>query len=121
VPHAAGTLYWRETLQQVNIAGPVERLSEAESDALFHDRPPEAQRTTAVSQQSEPLTDERALRDAAGALAASGDPVPRPHDWGGYVIVPDRIEFWHGSPDRLHRRLSYTRDGDGWSPLRLQP
>jgi pyridoxamine-phosphate oxidase len=120
VPHAAGSLYWRETLQQINIAGPVERLTDEESDALFAARPPEAQATTVVSQQSEPLLDPAAQRLAAAALRGGGS-IPRPPDWSGYRLIIERIEFWHGSPDRLHRRLEYSRTASGWSHARLQP
>jgi len=121
VPWAAGTLYWRETLQQVQLAGPVERLSEEESDALFAARPRAAQAATLASSQSAELTDPALLRESAAAIAASTEPLQRPRDWGGYRLVPERIEFWHGSPDRLHRRLLYTKAADGWAPRRLQP
>lgn len=120
-PWAAGTLYWRETLQQVNVAGPVERLSEAESDALFDERPRDARATAVVSRQSEPLDSEAELRAAAQHLSAGGDALARPQGWGGFRLVPQRIEFWHGSPDRLHRRLQYLREGSDWRSERLQP
>lgn len=121
VGRAAGTLYWRETLQQVNLAGPVERLGGDASDSLFAERPVAAQATAAVSHQGERLEDPAALREKAEALAARGAPVERPPGWGGYRLVPDRIEFWHGSTDRLHRRLYYAREGGAWSHHRLQP
>jgi dihydrophenazinedicarboxylate synthase len=121
VGRAAGTLYWRETLQQVNVAGPVERLTDDRSDQLFQERPVAAQATTTVSRQGQPLPDPRALRERAEGLATRGEPLLRPEGWGGYRLVPDRIEFWHGSTDRLHRRLCYARDGDSWSHRRLQP
>lgn len=119
-PRASLTFYWRETLQQINVAGAVETLTDEESDALFHDRPPLAQATTAASRQSQPLTSEAELRAAAGALVASGH-IARPADWTGYRVVAERIEFWYGSTDRLHRRLQYTRAGTTWTPVRLQP
>ncbi|MBO9532791.1 MAG: pyridoxal 5'-phosphate synthase [Solirubrobacteraceae bacterium] len=120
-PRAAGSLYWRETRQQVNLAGRVERLPEAESDALFAERPRAAQATTLASHQSEPLDDEPALARAARAATNGSEPLERPADWGGYRLVVDRIEFWHGSPDRLHRRLEYTLADGGWTWRRLQP
>ena len=119
-PRAAMTFYWRETLQQINVAGLVETLSDDESDALFADRPPQAQATTAVSQQSRPLTSEAGLRAAAAAALEAGH-VTRPGDWTGYRLVPDEIEFWYGSPDRLHRRLQFTRTDATWTSRRLQP
>ncbi|GAA4261765.1 phenazine biosynthesis FMN-dependent oxidase PhzG [Dactylosporangium darangshiense] len=120
-PFAAATFYWRETLQQVNVAGPVRQLSPAESDALFAERPVAAQATTAASRQSAPLHDEAALRRRAADLLAAGGTIARPDGWAGYRIEPAAIEFWHGSVDRLHRRLRYDRHPTGWTPQRLQP
>ncbi|RHA38181.1 pyridoxamine 5'-phosphate oxidase [Cellulomonas rhizosphaerae] len=119
-PRASLTFYWRETLQQVTVAGPVETLPDDASDALFHDRPPLAQATTAASRQSEPLVSEAELRAAAAALAAGG-PIARPADWTGYRVVAERIELWYGSTDRLHRRLQYTLIDGTWTAQRLQP
>jgi len=119
-PRAAGTLYWRETLQQVTVEGPVRRLSEAESDAIFGERPADAQATTVASRQGEPLEDPEALRQMAASLGAD-EPLPRPTRWGGWRLDPDLVEFWHGSPDRLHRRLLYIWGESGWKHKRLQP
>jgi pyridoxamine 5'-phosphate oxidase len=118
-PRAAGTLYWRETLQQITIEGPVERLSEAESDALFAERPQAGQATTVASSQGEGLADPSELRRKADEL--SGKELRRPPTWGGFRLDPDLIEFWHGSPTRLHRRLLYIKGERGWSHQRLQP
>jgi dihydrophenazinedicarboxylate synthase len=119
-PRAAGTLYWRETLQQVTVEGPVRRLSEAESDEIFGERPPDAQATTVASEQGKPLEDPGALRQTADSLTGD-EPLRRPARWGGWRLDPDLVEFWHGSPDRLHRRLLYIREEDGWQHQRLQP
>lgn len=120
-PRAAGTLYWRETLQQITVEGPVTKLSEAESDALFAERPPAGQATTVASNQGESLADPAELREVADSLAHRAEPLRRPERWGGYRLDPDLIEFWHGSPDRLHRRLLYIKKDGGWSHQRLQP
>ncbi|HWO84478.1 MAG TPA: pyridoxal 5'-phosphate synthase [Solirubrobacterales bacterium] len=120
-PRAAGTLYWRETLQQVTIEGPVRKLSEEESDALFTERPQAAQATAAASRQGEALDDPARLRDSAKSLAADGAPPPRPPHWGGWRLDPDLVEFWHGSPSRLHRRLLYIKSDGAWQHQRLQP
>jgi pyridoxamine 5'-phosphate oxidase len=120
-PRAAGTLYWRETLQQIVVEGPVRQLSEEESDALFAERPPAGQATTVASHQGESLADPAELREAASSLAKSAEPLHRPRRWGGYRLDPDLIEFWHGSPDRLHRRLLYAKTDERWSHQRLQP
>jgi pyridoxamine 5'-phosphate oxidase len=118
-PRAAGILYWRETLQQITIEGPVERLSEEESDALFAERPAAGRATTVASEQGAPLADPEALRQRADEL--DGEEPRRPPNWGGYRLDPDLIEFWHGSPTRLHRRLLYIKDEGGWTHRRLQP
>ena len=118
-PRAAGTLYWRETLQQITIEGPVERLSEEESDALFAERPAAGRATTVASNQGATLADPAELRRKADDL--DGAELRRPPNWGGYRLDPDLIEFWHGSPTRLHRRLLYIKGEGGWSPQRLQP
>ncbi|HET8814415.1 MAG TPA: pyridoxal 5'-phosphate synthase [Solirubrobacterales bacterium] len=120
-PRAAGTLYWRETLQQINVEGPVARLGEAESDAIFGERPEEARAVTIASRQGNPLDDSAALRRTADALRSSGEPLSRPPRWGGFRLDPDLIEFWHGSADRLHRRLLYLKRDGRWTHQRLQP
>ncbi|WP_406727104.1 phenazine biosynthesis FMN-dependent oxidase PhzG [Streptomyces sp. GD-15H] len=122
-PWASLTFYWRETLQQLTVQGPVEVLTGEESDELFARRPLAAQATTAVSRQSRPLGDETELKARAKALVDAGDPVARPDEWSGYRLVPQAIEFWYGSPDRLHRRLRYDRAADtaDWTHQRLQP
>jgi pyridoxamine-phosphate oxidase len=119
-PRAAGTLYWRETLQQVTVEGPVRKLSEEESDAIFGERPPDAKATTVASRQGEPLEDPKALREEANSLTAD-EALSRPARWGGWRLDPDLVEFWHGSPDRLHRRLLYIKGERGWRNQRLQP
>jgi pyridoxamine-phosphate oxidase len=120
-PRAAGTLYWRETLQQVTIEGPVRNLSEEESDALFAERPPAAQAAALASKQGEALGDSAALRSGAKDLVSSPEPLTRPAHWGGWRLDPDLVEFWHGSPSRLHRRLLYVKSEGTWQHRRLQP
>jgi dihydrophenazinedicarboxylate synthase len=118
---ASGVLYWRETKQQVILTGPVQRLSCAESDELWADRPIATQAMSAVSVQSARLDDEEALRCQARHRAAAGEQLPRPAEWSGYRLVPRSVEFWRGSPDGLHRRLRYDWTDDGWITCRLQP
>lgn len=122
-PWASLSFYWRETLQQITAAGEVEELPGAEADAIFAGRPRDAQVASAVSRQSAPLTDEAGLRDHAKALYEADRPIPRPDNWTAYRLIPRELEFWYGSPTRLHRRLLYTRpDGDtAWTRRRLQP
>ena len=119
-PRAAGTLYWRETLQQITIEGPVERLGDEEADEIFGERPAAARAAAVASRQGETLEDPEALRAAASSRAAD-ESHKRPGRWGGWRLDPDLVEFWHGSPTRLHRRLLYIRGDDGWEHKRLQP
>jgi dihydrophenazinedicarboxylate synthase len=119
-PRAAGTLYWRETLQQVTVEGPVRKLGEEESDEIFGARPADAQASTVASRQGEPLEDPAELRRSADELSSKGQ-LRRPGRWGGYRLDPDLVEFWHGSPDRLHRRLLYIKGERGWQHRRPQP
>jgi pyridoxine/pyridoxamine 5'-phosphate oxidase len=102
-------------------------LSDEESDALFADRSPKSRAATAVAHQSTPFTDgpeetlDALIARANELLERSGDDVPRPATWVGYRLVPDMVEFWHASRDRMHRRLRYLAADGGWIVDRLQP
>jgi pyridoxamine 5'-phosphate oxidase len=123
-PHAALQAYWRETMQQLRFEGQVVRLSDAESDALFGDRSPKSRAATAIADQSavlEPRTLQDLIDDANDLLEDSGDDVPRPARWVAWRLEPDIVEFWHGSRDRMHRRLQYALAEGAWTATRLQP
>ncbi len=120
-PRAAVALYWRETRQQLRLAGAVELLPDAESDAIWADRPLLSQAASAVSKQSATLEDPAEFQAEAIRLAEPGTPLTRPAGWNGYRLRPDSIEFWHGGADRMHRRLRYDRTIDGWTHERLYP
>jgi pyridoxamine 5'-phosphate oxidase len=123
-PFAALQVYWRETMQQLRFEGRAVQLSDAESDALFADRSPKSRAATAIADQSsvlEPRTLQDLIDDANALLDESEDDVPRPEGWVAWRLEPDRVEFWHGSRDRMHRRLQYRLGGDGWAVERLQP
>jgi pyridoxamine-phosphate oxidase len=118
---ASGVFYWRETSQQLIIAGPVHRLTGSASDELWFARHPSTHPMSVAAQQSDLLEDEEALRAEAQRLADSGETLARPEAWLGYEMKLAMVEFWQGSPDRLHRRLRYDREGDSWTSHRLQP
>lgn len=122
-PHAALVFYWPTTSSQVRVEGTVDRLPAADSEAYWTRRPRGSQLAARASRQSQPIASREALEAAwaAEAAAVGEGPVPRPADWGGYRLVPARIEFWSGRPDRLHDREVYTVAGDGWRRERLQP
>lgn len=119
----AALFYWGELERQVRVEGNAERLSDEESDAYFSSRPRGHQLAAWASEQSEPLEDRDVLeqRQKDYAERFDGESVPRPHSWGGYLIVPDRFEFWQGREDRMHDRLEYCTNATGWTVRRLQP
>jgi pyridoxamine-phosphate oxidase len=117
--HGAGVLYWRETNQQIVVAGHVEQLPDGDADALWAARPAASHPMSVATRQSAPLADEAGLLAEAHRLA--GTPLPRPDFWVGYLLVPSTVEFWQSSPDRLYRRLRYDRVDGEWTAMRLQP
>jgi pyridoxamine 5'-phosphate oxidase len=122
-PYAALCVHWNSLEEQIRIEGRVERLPADESDAYFNSRPRGSQLGAWASKQSEPLPSRESLEAEYRETERrfDGQPIPRPPFWGGFRLVPDRIEFWLGRPDRLHDRLVYTRDGSGWTITRLYP
>jgi pyridoxamine 5'-phosphate oxidase len=122
-PHAALLFFWSELERQIRIEGIVERTTAAESDKYFHSRPLKSRLAAIASEQSAPVADRAALEQHYEAVAAQyGDAPPRPDNWGGFRLVPQRIEFWQGRRSRFHDRIVYTLQPDGsWTRSRLQP
>jgi pyridoxamine 5'-phosphate oxidase len=122
-PRAALILYWRELDRQVRIRGVVEKLPASDDDAYFSSRSPEARIGAWASPQSQPIADRETL-DALVAEAGdgfTGEEIPRPDFWGGFLVRPERIEFWQGQAARLHDRFVYIRAAEGWEIQRLAP
>lgn len=116
--------YWDKLFRQVRIRGPISKVDRAESQAYWQTRPIKSQLGAIASKQSETIKDRSALEDAfQAALDKHGleGPVPLPDDWGGYRVIPRSIEFWQGQRSRLHDRLVYVRDAEGWQVKRLAP
>ncbi len=122
-PRAALVCYWPASERQARVEGRVERLPAEESDAYFASRPRGSQLAAWASRQSEPLESHRVLLSRYLKLQwqHGEDDIPRPEFWGGYLLVPDRIEFWTNRPHRLHDRVAYLRQGDAWEKTRLYP
>jgi pyridoxamine 5'-phosphate oxidase len=122
-PNAALTFYWPDLERQVCVAGGVGKLPQAESEAYHQSRPKGSRLAVWASNQSSVVADRAALDKRWNEMAAKfpGD-VPLPPYWGGYVLKPERIEFWQGRLNRLHDRFCYTRQPDNsWKLERLAP
>ena len=122
-PKAALCLYWKSLKKQIRIEGEVEQVTAAEADAYFASRHRSSQIGAWASQQSRPLAGRFELEKRIAQFTAKFGigAVPRPPHWSGFRVLPGRIEFWEEKPFRLHDRLVYHREGNGWRTERLFP
>jgi pyridoxamine 5'-phosphate oxidase len=123
-PRAALVYHWSSIGEQVRVEGSVVRVEELEADAYFATRPRGSQLGAWASAQSTPVETRAALEHSLASVTerfAAQERVPRPPHWGGYRIVPSRIEFWRDRPNRMHDRSVFTRDDTNWLRTRLQP
>ncbi|MFB2550879.1 pyridoxamine 5'-phosphate oxidase [Ensifer soli] len=120
---AAMCFHWKTLRRQVRIRGAVEVVTDAEADAYYDSRPLQSRIGAWASKQSRPLESRFALEKAAAAYAAKFalGAVPRPEHWSGFRVMPETIEFWKDGAFRLHDRIVFARDGEGWSKTRLYP
>lgn len=121
-PFGALTFFWPELERQVRIEGKIEQLNSTDSDEYFRSRPYTSRIGAWASQQSEVIPSKAELMKRATKFAAKYLlNVPRPPHWGGYLLTPDRFEFWQGRPSRLHDRIQYTLQNNQWIKQRLAP
>ncbi|HUZ06438.1 MAG TPA: pyridoxamine 5'-phosphate oxidase [Candidatus Paceibacterota bacterium] len=122
-PNASLTFYWPELERQVCVAGPVEKISRDESETYFKSRPRGSKLAAWASNQSDVVPDRAALEAKWNEMERKfPNDVPLPPNWGGFVLKPERIEFWQGRPSRLHDRFQYTLQPDkSWKLERLAP
>ncbi len=122
-PRASLLFPWFALERQVEVTGTVTRLAPEESAAYFHTRPQKSQVGAWVSQQSSIISGRSVLEDGAKAIEQkyAGQEIPMPPNWGGFRVSPETVEFWQGRRSRLHDRLRYRREKDGWTIERLAP
>jgi pyridoxamine 5'-phosphate oxidase len=122
-PQAALLIFWKEIERQVRIEGRVEAVSTKESDKYFDSRSLESRISATISPQSREVPSRRYLEEMwiKKLKELDGKKVLRPEHWGGFRVIPDRIEFWQGRPNRLHDRILYTRKNSKWVISRLAP
>lgn len=125
-PSAAALFHWKSMRRQIRLRGPIERVTDAESDAYFATRPARSRIGAHASDQSKPLASRAELINRADEIARTfGDTdIPRPAHWSGFRLKPTQIEFWQDGEFRLHDRVIFTRDSTDdsvWSHARLNP
>jgi pyridoxamine 5'-phosphate oxidase len=122
-PRAAAVFYWADLGKQARIEGPVSRLPAAASDEYFASRPRLSQLGAWASPQSQPIgsLDELMARRAERERELGAGPVPRPGFWGGYALLPERVELWVNGEARFHERRLFEKAGEGWRVSNLAP
>lgn len=115
--------FWPTVERQVRVEGTIVPLSSSESDAYFHSRPRESKIGAWVSPQSQIIENRDVLSNRFEEISKQfeGKEIPRPTNWGGYLIRPNMFEFWQGRPNRLHDRMRYMKHGEGWNLMRVAP
>ena len=123
-PLAALNFFWPGLERQVRVEGRVEKAPETMSTEYFQSRPRSSQLGAWTSPQSQVIDSREALEAREEAIVAKfkgQDPLPRPDNWGGYILRPTRLEFWQGRPSRLHDSIVYEQENGGWKRSRLAP
>jgi len=122
-PLASLNFFWSELERQIRIEGTVSKIDTSVSDTYFSSRPRESQIGAWASNQSSSIISREELEEKVAFYAKKYEKksIPRPKNWGGYILYPSEIEFWQGRPNRLHDRLIYSKKGNNWTLTRLCP
>lgn len=123
-PNISALFFWTELERQIIIEGTVKKTTSAQSDAYFKTRPWKSRIGAIISPQSQPIESRNTIKKAFVLEAAKhiGDSIPRPTHWGGFMIEPNRIEFWQGRTNRLHDRVLFTKNANSsWDIARIAP
>lgn len=122
-PQVALNFYWPESKRQVRVRGVVKRTSASDSDDYFLSRPKVSQLSSIASHQSREVSSRQELERALSEVVRdyADKTIERPPYWGGFMVLPDKIEFWQGRENRLHDRIQYSRIKDKWCRCRLAP
>ena len=122
-PRVALVFFWKELERQIRIEGTVEKVSATESDEYFESRPIKSKIGAWASPQSRAVVNRGWIEESFEEFSNKfpEDAVPRPPHWGGYIVKPSLFEFWQGRRSRLHDRIQYKKEEDGWKIERLAP
>lgn len=122
-PFAEALFFWHTLERQVRASGQVVKLSHDKSEAYYHSRPKDSQLAAWVSRPQSGVVDSREVMqsDFIKLSEQFSEHVPKPEFWGGYYLMVDEIEFWQGRANRMHDRIVYRKDDNGWQMMRLLP
>ncbi len=123
-PFGSALIFWSELERQIRFEGRIEKVAPEVSDKYFAARPKESKIGAWASHQSDELSDRNQLEEQVKFFAEKfkdTEDVPRPDFWGGYRLIPNRIEFWQGRPSRLHDRIVYLKENNNWKIIRVNP
>jgi pyridoxamine 5'-phosphate oxidase len=120
---AALVFFWPALERQVRIEGTISLIDDKTASEYFQQRPRESQVSAIISPQSQPIPSRKYLEQLREFFLSTNadEPLHKPSNWGGYLLMPDRIEFWQGRPNRLHDRIQYILNENGWKKERLAP
>lgn len=122
-PTACMTFFWSELEQQIRVSGAISKLNSKSSTEYFHSRPRKSQISALASAQSEKIMNRSCLEEKVKEIESKYEEkqIPKPKDWGGYILHPNKLEFWQGRSSRLHDRFEYEMIDGCWNIARLSP